>query len=53
METNKKKILIEQCQKIQEVIETLTSNFNEEDLEDDLNFLTIVNANLRNWAEQA
>lgn len=38
MEQDKKQLLIEQTKKIQEIVATLTTNFNEEDVVDEINF---------------
>lgn len=50
MEQNKKQLLIEQTKKIQEIVAVLTANFNEEDVVDEINFLSIVKDNLEQWA---
>lgn len=50
MEQNKKQLLLEQANKINEVISTLTANFNEEDVADEVNFLSIVKGNLETLA---
>lgn len=42
MNKEQKELLIEQANKIEEVINTLSSNFNEEDIADEVNFLHIV-----------
>lgn len=51
MEQNKKQLLIEQTKKIQEIVAVLTANFNEEDVVDEINFLSIVKDNLEQWAK--
>jgi hypothetical protein len=51
MEQDKKQLLIEQTKKIQEIVATLTTNFNEEDVVDEINFLSIVKDNLEQWAK--
>lgn len=50
MEQNKKELLFEQINKISEVISTLSNNFLQEDVADDINFLSVVRDNLKNWA---
>lgn len=50
MEQNKKQLLIEQANKINEVISTLTANFDEEVVVDEVNFLSIVKGNLETLA---
>lgn len=52
METDKKNILLEQVQKLEEVIQTLSANFDEEDIADEVNFLHIVKQNLEEWSER-
>lgn len=52
MEQNKKKLLMEQVDKINEVISTLSENFAQEDLVDEINFLSVVSGNLKDWAEK-
>ncbi len=42
MELDKREILLEQVQKLEEVILALSFNFNEEDIADEVNFLHIV-----------
>lgn len=51
MEENKKQLLIEQANKIQEVIATLKANFNEEEFADEISFLSIVKGNLEDIAK--
>lgn len=52
MERNKKDLLFEQVNKINEVISTLSENFSQEDLADEINFLSVVRDNLKDWAEE-
>lgn len=52
MVQNKKGLLIEQANKINEVIDALSKNFAEEDVADEVNFLAIVRDNLKVWAEK-
>ena len=42
MEQNKKELLMEQVDKINEVISTLSENFVQEDIADEINFLSVV-----------
>ena len=50
MEQNKKELLLEQINKINEVITTLTENFSQEDVADEINFLSVVRDKLKDWA---
>ena len=52
MEQNKKDLLFEQANKINEVISTLSENFSQEDVADEINFLSVVRDNLKDWAEK-
>ena len=52
MEQNKKVLLMEQVVKINEVISTLSENFAQEDIADEINFLSVVSGNLKDWAEK-
>ena len=52
MEQNKKELLFEQINKISEVISTLSENFSQEDVADEINFLSVVRDNLKDWAEK-
>ncbi|WP_337671763.1 hypothetical protein [Prevotella sp.] len=52
MEQNKKKLLLGQIDKINEVISTLSENFSQEDVADEINFLSVVRDNLKDWAEK-
>ena len=52
MEQNKKELLFEQINKISEVISTLSENFVQEDIADEINFLSVVSGNLKDWAEK-
>ena len=49
MEQNKKELLMEQVDKINEVISTLSENFVQEDIADEVNFLSVVSSNLKDW----
>lgn len=46
MEQNKKDLLIEQANKIADVLKVLTSEFDKEEFEDEINFLSVVKENL-------
>lgn len=52
MEQNKKDLLFEQINKISEVISTISENFSQEDMADEVNFLSVVRDNLKDWAEK-
>ena len=52
MEQNKKDLLFEQINKISEVIPTISENFSQEDMADEVNFLSVVRDNLKYWAEK-
>ena len=52
MEQNKKDLLFEQINKISEVISLLSENFPQEDVADEINFLSVVRDNLKDWAEK-
>ena len=52
MEQNKKDLLFEQVNKINEVISTLSKSFSQEDVADEINFLSVVRDNLKDWAEK-
>ena len=52
MEQNKKELLMEQVDNINEVISTLSENFVQEDIADEINFLSVVSGNLKDWAEK-
>lgn len=52
MEQNKKDLLFEQINRISEVISTLSKNFSQENVADDINFLWVVRDNLKDWAEK-
>jgi len=49
MEQNKKQLLLEQANKIADIINVLSENFDEIDVEDEVNFLSIVKSNLCDW----
>lgn len=52
MEQNKKELLMEQVDKINEVISTLLENFVQEDIADEVNFLSVVSSNLKDWVKK-
>ena len=52
MEQNKKVLLMEQVDKIDEVISTLSENFVQEDIADEVNFLSVVSSNLKDWVKK-
>ena len=52
MEQNKKELLMEQVDKINEVISTLSENFVHEDIADEVNFLSVVSSNLKDWVKK-
>lgn len=52
MEQNKKELLMEQVDKINEVISTLSENFVQEDIADEVNFLSVVGSNLKDWVKK-
>ena len=52
MEQNKKELLMEQVDKIDEVITTLSENFVQEDIADEVNFLSVVSSNLKDWVKK-
>ena len=52
MEQNKKELLNKQINKTNEVISTLSENFGQEDIADEVNFLSVVSNNLKDWAEK-
>lgn len=52
MEQNKKELLMEQVDKINEVISTISENFVQEDIADEVNFLSVVSSNLKDWVKK-
>ena len=52
MEQNKKELLMEQVDKIDEVIPTLSENFVQEDIADEVNFRSVVSSNLKDWVKK-
>lgn len=52
MEQNKKELLLGQIDKINEVISTLSENFSQEEVDDEINFLSVVRDNLKDWGEK-
>ena len=51
MEQNKKELLFEQINKISEVISTISENFSQGDVADEINFLSVVRDKFKDWAE--
>lgn len=51
MEQNKEKLLLEQVDILKGVIDVLQKEFASEGVEDEINFLSIVNGNLKKLAE--
>ena len=49
MEQNKKKLLLGQNDKINEVISTLSENFSQGDVADEINFLSVVRDKLKDF----
>ena len=52
MEQNNKELLLGQMNKISEVISTLSENFSQEDVADEINYLSVVRDKLKDWAEK-
>lgn len=52
MEQNKKELLMEQVNRANEVISTLSENFTQEDIANEINILSVVSNNLKDWAEK-
>ena len=52
MEQNKKDLLFEQINKINEVISTLSENISQEEVDDEIIFLSVVRDNLKDWVEK-
>ena len=52
MEQNKNGLLFEQINKISKVISTLSENFTQEDVADEINFLSVARDNLKDWGEK-
>ena len=52
MEQNKNDLILRQIDKINEVISTLSENFSQRDIADEINFLSVVRDNLKDWAEK-
>lgn len=52
MERNKKDLLFEQINKLNEVISTLSENFSQEDVAGEINFLSVVRDKFKDWAEK-
>lgn len=49
---NKKELLLGQINKINEVISTLSENFSQEEVADEINVLSVVRDNLKDWVEK-
>lgn len=49
MEQKKKELLMEQANKIEEVVKVLTTNFDDADISGEINYLNIVKSNLEDW----
>ncbi len=52
MEQNKKELFFEQTNKFSEVIFTLSENFSQEDVADEINILSAVRDNLKDWVKK-
>ena len=52
MEQNKNGLLFEQINKSSKVISTLSENFAQEDVADEINFLSVARDNLKDWGEK-
>ncbi len=52
MEQNKKKLLLGQNDKINEVISTLSENFSQGDVADEINFLSVVRDKLKDFHKE-
>ena len=52
MEQNNKELLFEQINKISKVISTIPEDFSQEDVVDEINFLSVVRDKLKDWAEK-
>lgn len=52
MEQNKKELLFEQINKISEVISTLSENFSQGDVADEINFLSVVRDKLKDFHKE-
>lgn len=52
MEQNKKNLLLGQIDKINEVISTLSENFSQEEVADEINVMTVVRDNIKVWGEK-
>lgn len=53
MEQTKKELLIEQANKIAEVVKVLTVNFDDANVSDEINYLNIVKSSLEDWASKS
>lgn len=53
MEQTKKELLMEQANKIAEVVKVLTENFDDADVSDEINYLNVVKSNLEDWASKS
>ena len=52
MEQNKNGLLLDQIVKISKVISTLSENFSQEDVADEISHLSMARDNLKNWGEK-
>ncbi|MBW4898729.1 hypothetical protein KZY62_09020 [Prevotella denticola] len=52
MKQNKNGLLFEQINKISKVISTLSENVSQEDVADEINFLSVARDNLKYWLER-
>lgn len=52
MEQNKKKLLLGQIDKINEVISTLSENFSQGEVTDEINFLSVVRDKLKDFHKE-
>lgn len=52
MEQNKNGLLFEQMNKISKVISTLSENFSQEDVADEISHFSMARDNLKDWGEK-
>lgn len=52
MEQNKNGLLFEQMNKISKVISTLSENFSQENVADEISHLSMARDNLKDWGEK-
>lgn len=50
---SKKELLMQQIENLSNVIDNLSNNFDNEDIADELNYLSIVKNNLKQWVEKS